>query len=122
MKIVSNIEIPYSAGRLGIKKGIVELNIDVYKNTENKTVTLNIRDNIKTDGVEGGIGISQHLYNSSVSLSYVEFEDLLLGIKSKKTYTETGLLLEDILVQDYLLEQAVSEKWYDTVLENWVKI
>lgn len=122
MKIVSNIEIPYSAGRLGIKKGIVELNIDVYKNTENKTVTLNVRDNIKTDGVEGGIGISQHLYNSSVSLSYVEFEDLLLGIKSKKTYTETGLLLEDILVQDYLLEQAVSEKWYNTVLENWVKI
>lgn len=127
MKIKSTIELNYSAGREGIKKGIVELTLTVNKNTDSKIININIVDSIvgevNTDNVSP-IPMTNRVYvfQSSDSYSYKDFDDMLLTIKGQGTYKQTGSELEDVLLQEYLLSKASTGKWYGSVPENWIKI
>lgn len=124
MKVKSTIELNYSAGRDGIKKGIIEVAIVANKNPETKSVHVSITDSaiLETSGDSMAVGNRKYLSNSSKSYSYKDYDDMLLEIESRKNYVETGSELEDILLLDSLLEEVSRDGWYDSVPENWTKI
>jgi len=126
MKIRSNKALSFSAGREGIKSSVIEISISVNKNTEAKTVNLSINDSeVIDDTVTSTVPMPmtrRGINNSYESHSYEEFQVILETIKAAGTYTQTGYELEDILIQEYLYQKVTTEKWYNSLPANWVKI
>jgi hypothetical protein len=127
MKVRSKIELPYAAGRSGIKKAIIEIDLSVVRRDPvNKTIVMQAMD----FRIEPGnpMGITRHpLYmdefntrSKEYEIPYAEYEAQKEGLLSLKKYEETGLELEDKLLQDGLLYSLLMDPIWESEGTDWV--
>ena len=123
MKVKSNVALTYSSGRSGMKTGIIEIVINPIKNVEAQTVNISITDYAETEpSVPMNMGGKSYLTQSNEIMTYAEYDAMLAAHQAESLFEETGSALEDVLIQEYLLDKVVSEFWYNSLPENWVKV
>jgi hypothetical protein len=126
MKVRSKKQLPYTAGRSGVKKAIIEIElIIIRRDTVKKTITMQATDyRIEPDNP---MGIHRHILymdefntrSKEYELAYDEYEAQKQGLISMKTYTETGLELEDKLLQDGLLYSLQNDPIWSSEGTDW---
>lgn len=123
MKVKSNVALTYSSGRSGMKTGIIEIVINSIKNVEAQTVNISITDYAETEpSVPMNMRGKSYLTQSNETMTYAEYDAMLAAHQAENLFEETGSALEDVLIQEYLLDKVVSELWYNSLPENWVKV
>lgn len=120
MKVRSIIPLPYDADRLGVKTGIIEIDITVDKKDEvRKLVYIKTVDFVinpeATNYYEQRKQINQKFYERTYAEYNAEKELLLTA----DTSGLEGLELDDKLLQDRLLKSLVEDPVYESTGSDW---
>jgi hypothetical protein len=127
MKVRSKKQLPYTSGRSGIKYAIIEIELLIIRrDTVKKTITMQATDyRIEPDNP---MGITRHILymdefntrSKEYEIPYAEYEYQKAALLTMKTYTETGLELEDKLLQDGLLYSLQTDPIWESEGTDWV--
>jgi len=129
MKIRSTKTLPYDADRLGVKMGIIEIDLSITnKDDIRKTYTLKAVDhvilpdtNTTVFNKSGMYGISNKIYIAEKIYikSYDEYDAQKEYLKTLDASGLTGSELDDKLLQDALLYSAMTDTIYESTYTDW---
>ena len=119
MKVRSKKKLIYDADRLGVKEAIITISlVMIGRDDVEQIVKFKALDTIPPKEVMP-LYYEFPIYSTEYSRTYDEYETGRQMLLSNKTYTETGLELEDKLLQDYLLYSLTVDPIYGAEGSDW---